>query len=215
MKMTKRIFSLICIMSMIISLCGCGNQAQKLYGTWSTSIDVSTALEQQLGADFEGFHMSFELTMLVDFNEDGTYKIYVDEDKTRESLNAYCSEVINFAIDSFYEKMSELGLGKAQADEAVMRMYNKDITDYISEAITGNIDISEIISSASVTGVYKVKKDKLYMDPAEIKSNVYGLFKVEEGILTINAPSDEAAESANLIEGMNYPFVFTKVIENN
>ena len=70
-----------------VSLCGCGDASKKLYGTWETTIDYSSAMEEVMGFEYEDFHHSFEIKMLLEFNEDGTYCLYADEEIAKETFD--------------------------------------------------------------------------------------------------------------------------------
>ncbi|MBD5542513.1 MAG: hypothetical protein HDR00_15225, partial [Lachnospiraceae bacterium] len=49
----------------------------ELYGTWAATFDLSEEMETALGEEYEGFHEELDITLMLDFNEDGTYKLYI------------------------------------------------------------------------------------------------------------------------------------------
>lgn len=213
MKKGKRILALAMVMVLALSLCGCGNTAKKLYGTWETSFDLSGIIEGEMGEDFEGFHEEFEITLLMDFNEDGTFKMYADEEKLTDTLDTYLESLASFGADMMYEQMEEADMSREQVDEYVEEQFGMSVEEYMLDELKSSIDADDLISEVETEGVYEAKGKKLYMDEYEISPNAYDIFSVEGDTLTIDAATEEIAEDQELIDGFSYPYVFTKVTQ--
>lgn len=207
LKKGKRILALLLIMVLAVSLCGCGNTAKKLYGTWEMTIDYSSAIEQGLGAEFEDFHHDFDLNLLFQFNEDGTYRMYVDEESTKETFENWINALVSYSADMLYEECKESGMTKEDVDTVVQEQYGCSVEEYMLEEVNSEVDIEETISEMKSDGVFKAKGDKLYLD-----EDGYDIFKVENDTLTIDMPEGVEIKEDEMIEGIDYPLVFTKVV---
>lgn len=212
MKKTKRILSLIMIMVLALSLAGCGSTAKKLYGTWASTFDISSTFEADLaGSEFEGFHEDFDVTLMLDFNEDGTFKMYVDEEALTNTCNTYIESLAAFGADIMYEKFmsQDDSYTREMVDSVFEERVGMGVEEYLLSELQSSINVEEVVSSIETTGVYEAKGNKLYMDETAVSPNVYDLFTVEGDVLTIDAAGE--VDSEEIIEGFDYPYVFTKV----
>lgn len=213
MKRTKRFLALVMVMLLALSLCGCGNTAKKLYGTWETSFDLSGIIEEEMGDEFEGFHEEFEITLLLEFNEDGTFKMYADEEKMSDTLDTYLESLSSFGADMIYEQLEETGMTREQVDEYIEEQFGMSVQEYMLDELHNSIEVGDLAVEVETEGVYEAKGKKLYMDEYEVAPNAYDIFSVEDDTLTIDAATEEIAEDAELIEGFSYPYVFKRVAE--
>lgn len=213
MKRTKRFLALVMVMLLALSLCGCGNTAKKLYGTWETSFDLSGIIEEEMGDEFEGFHEEFEITLLLEFNEDGTFKMYADEEKMSDTLDTYLESLSSFGADMIYEQLEETGMTRDQVDEYIEEQFGMSVQEYMLDELHNSIEVGDLAAEVETEGVYEAKGKKLYMDEYEVAPNAYDIFSVEDDTLTIDAATEEIAEDAELIEGFSYPYVFKRVAE--
>lgn len=213
MKRTKRFLALVMVMLLALSLCGCGNTAKKLYGTWETSFDLSGIIEEEMGDEFEGFHEEFEITLLLEFSEDGTFKMYADEEKMSDTLDTYLESLSSFGADMIYEQLEETGMTRDQVDEYIEEQFGMSVQEYMLDELHNSIEVGDLAAEVETEGVYEAKGKKLYMDEYEVAPNAYDIFSVEDDTLTIDAATEEIAEDAELIEGFSYPYVFKRVAE--
>ena len=210
MKKMKKILSLVMIMILALSLAGCGsNTASQLYGTWATTFDLSGMIESELGSDFEGFHENFDITLMMDFNEDGTFRMYADEAALTDTFNTYIESLASFGANVMYEEFEGNGYTRDEIDSLFAEQYGMGIEEYMLSELQSSVDIDDLVGDIETTGVYEAKGNKLYMDEVAVSSNVYDLFTVEGDKLTIDAAGD--VDSEEIIEGFDYPYVFNKV----
>lgn len=207
MKKGKRILALLLIMALAVSLCGCGNTAKKLYGTWEMTVDYSAAMEQELGDEYEDFHQDFDLIVLFELKEDGTYSMYADEETTKEAFEEWINALVSYSVEMLYEQCKESGMTKADVDAFVEEEYGCSVEEYMLGEIYAEVDIDETIAEMKSEGVFKAKGDKLYLDEGG-----YDIFTVENDTLTIDIPEGAEIEESEMIEGIDYPLVFTKVV---
>ncbi len=210
MKKMKKILSLVMIMILALSLAGCGKStASQLYGTWAATFDLSGMIESELGSDFDGFHENFDITLMLDFNEDGTFKMYADEAALKDTFNTYIESLASFGTDLMYEELESSGYTRDEIDSLFEEQYGMGIEEYMLSELQSSVDIDDLVGDIETTGVYEAKGNKLYMDEVAVSSNVYDLFTVEGDKLTIDAAGD--VDSEEIIEGFDYPYVFNKV----
>ncbi|MCH5281234.1 MAG: hypothetical protein J1E61_07150 [Lachnospiraceae bacterium] len=212
MKKTKKILSLIMIMILAMALTGCGKKdtSDQLIGKWELTFDYSAVIEDELGSDYDGFHEEFDLTVCLDFNADGTFAMYVDEESLAPTLQNYLESLAQYATDLTYEEFE--GYSKAEVDEMAEEQFGMSIYDYMLEQFVTAVTAEDIAGEMYTSGVYEAKGDEVHMDEYEVQDNIYDVFKVEGNTLTLNPPEGAEVEYTG-IEGFDYPYVFTRVAE--
>ncbi len=181
----------------------------ELYGTWETSFDFSDMIEEELGSDFDGFHEEFGITLLIDFNEDGTFKMYVDEDALTDAFNSYIERLAAFGTELIYKEFTDGGYSRKEINSVFRQEYGMGIEEYMLSELQDSVDIKELVESAETTGVYEVKGNKLYMDEFAVSSYEYDLFTIEGDVLTIDA--SEEVDPMGIFEDFYYPYVFNRI----
>lgn len=181
----------------------------ELYGTWAATFDLSEAMETQLGEEFEGFHEEFDITLMMDFNEDGTYKMYIDEASLTDTLDVYIESLAAFSSELLYEELKASGHTRKEVDSAFSREYGMGVKEYMIKEFKSTMRVEDLMNNIETTGVYDVKGNKLYMDETAISSYQYDLFTIEGDVLTIDI--EEGTVYVEMIEGFTYPFVFNRV----
>ena len=185
------------------------SNAAELYGTWESTFDLSSAIESELGSDFDGFHEEFGITLMMDFNEDGTFKMYVDEAALTDSFNTYIESLAVFGAEVIYEEFISSGYSRKEINSVFKQEYGMGIEEYMLSELQGSVDVEDLVADIETTGVYEVKGNRLYMDEIAVSSYVYDLFTIEGDVLTIEASGD--VESMEIFEDFNYPYVFNRV----
>ncbi len=212
MKKTSKLVALLLVLAMVLSLTACGNPAKNLYGTWSSEFDLSEALAQEMGDEFADFDAPFAFTIYFDFNEDGTCKMYVDQDEFSADMTTWIDELVAYAVDMMYDTFEQQGVDKDTADSLLQEQFGMSIDEYMKSMIAESIDLESMAADFETTGVYEVKGNKLYIAEDEIDKNSYDIFSIEGDVLTIDmAEGAEASDVFSDIEGINYPFTFTRV----
>lgn len=180
-----------------------------LYGTWAATFDLSNAIESELGSDFDGFHEEFGITLMLDFNEDGTFKMYADEAALTDTFNTYIESLAAFGTELLYKEFTSSGYSRKEINSVFKREYGMGIEEYILSELQKSVDIEELVDDIETTGVYEVKGDRLYMDEFAVSSFAYDLFTIEGDVLTIDASGE--VNSVDIFEDFNYPYVFNRV----
>ena len=211
MKRISKIVTMLLACIMLFSLVGCGKSdtGKALYGTWSMDVDLSQELNRQMGDDFAGFDGKLVITMKFDFNEDGSFKMYVDSDALKESFATWLDSFATFSLDVMYAQFEDMGLSREEADELVQSQYNCTMEDYIRDTMESSVNVDAMAAEMKMEGIWEAKGDKLYMsEDDEIDVNRFDIFSVSGDTLTLNLP--EGAEDESDIPGLQYPYTLHK-----
>ncbi len=211
MKKMKKLLAVLMIMVLAMSVCGCGNTAKQLYGSWEMTVDFSKEIESELNEP--EFHADLDVKLIVQFNEDGTFEMYADEASTTDSLNSWLEAFIDFTVEQQYLEYEEMGMSREEVDQAMMDQYGMSMKEMLDEAMAESISVEDVVADLQASGVWEAKGDKLYMDEVEVQANAYDNFTVDGDTLTLTIPEGAEVDSADMMEGMEYPLVFTRVAE--
>ena len=211
MKKIKKLLAVVMIMVLAMSLCGCGNTAKKLYGSWEMTVDLSKEVESELGEP--DFHAPLDVKLIVQFNEDGTFDMYADEAFTTDSLNGWLDAFIDYYVEKTYVEYEEMGMTREEVDQAMMDQYGMGMQEMMEDAMADSVSVDDVVADLQASGVWEAKGDKLYMDEVEVQANAYDNFTVEGDTLTLTIPEGAEVDAADMMEGMEYPLVFTRVAE--
>ncbi len=179
-----------------------------ILGIWRMECDFSEAITAEMGPEFEDFDAPFIVNIMFGFYEDGTFKMYVDEESFRENFSDWLDELLIYAADIVYDMFGEMGLSKKDADDMVQELYGMTMEEYLKESMMSEMDVEKLIEetleSAETNGIFRVEEDRLYMGEEEINENQYDLFHFEEDKLIIELV--EGAEEREFLPGISYPF---------
>lgn len=181
----------------------------ELYGTWEATFDLSGYIESGLDSEFSGFHEDFDIVLLVDFYEDGTCKIYTDEETLTEAFNTYTESLAAFGAEILYKQFTSEGYSRKQINSVFRQEYGMGIEEYMLKELQKSVDVKEIVDDVETTGVYEVKGNRLYMDEIAVSPLSYDLFSIEDDVLTIESSAD--VDSLGIFEDFGYPYVFNRV----
>ena len=211
MKRISKIVTMLLACIMLFSLVGCGKSdtGKARYSTWSMDVDLSQELNRQMGDDFAGFDGKLVITMKFDFNEDGSFKMYVDSDALKESFATWLDSFATFSLDVMYAQFEDMGLSREEADELVQSQYNCTMEEYIRDTMESSVNVDAMAAEMKMEGIWEAKGDKLYMsEDDEIDVNRFDIFSVSGDTLTLNLP--EGAEDESDIPGLQYPYTLHK-----
>lgn len=211
MKKLSKLSALIMVMILAFSLVGCGDNSDKVLGTWETSFDLSEAMLDGTGDEYADFSAEFVVNMRLAFEEGGTYRMYLEEESTKANFEQWLDALVDYETEMVYAAYEEQGFSREEVDEQAQQQYGMSMKEYILEDRQNVFDIDGFIAEIDTSGVYQAKGDKLYLGEEEISPTTYDLFTVEGDTLTLNAATEEIAEEAALVPGFEYPYVFTKV----
>lgn len=200
------------VLVMALGLLGCGGKdtAKDLYGTWELSYDMGQMISDELGDDYADFNAPLEIKLKFDFNEDGTYKMYVDEAAFSESWDTWKSAFITYMVDMIYAEIEAGGVDRATADEMIQQQYGCTAEEYISQMADESFDVDAMLAEIETSSKYEVKGQKLYLanEGEDIQANMYDHFEVKDDTLTLSLVDE--SQDAEVLPGLSYPLKFTR-----
>lgn len=228
----KKLLALLLAVVMIFTLVACGGNNAKddddddkggqkvtttapvetnpLVGKWGTKIIVDAAK-----MEMEGMDATLEMVIEAEFKDDDTYKMYIDEDALRASIDKFVDDVIDSMIEMMYEQFAEQEMTKEQVDDMILSTYGMSLEEFC-ETTVDTLDIDSIFEEAKdefvTTGTYRVDGDKLYMlenekDDAEEKpeEELY-TFELKDGKLSIASDEEDFKEMLDFIGAAKLEF---------
>lgn len=214
-KNMMKLVSVILVLTMVMMLGGCASEKKALVGTWESEINFAEYLNE--GIDAAGdpelasylYVDSFNITLVMTFDEDDTYSMSVDEralDNTVEQLKRdYQAGIERYLIDM----MAAMGIDMT-IDE-IMATMGMSMEELIDSAITDDM-IQELVDSFECRGKFKAADGKLHLSAGlnyEVENGMYEIYEIEGKTLTLLESVSDDIMDAELQE--LYPLEFTKV----
>lgn len=221
-KMTASLMCILLVFSMALTMSGCGNDEKKILGTWESKVDCSEwfmkRFTEGLEAGNEGEKMakyfqidSFEMTLYLTFNEDGTYAMGVREETVRTAMEGIKDDIEkgleNYLIDELKPIFGE-EIGAEDVGEFIEPLMEKAFGEETMESLMQNVQKS------TTEGHYKLEDDKICMskDLEEEIGTDHDTYKLSGNTLTLlecfcEMDNEDAAQWMREL----YPLEFTKV----
>lgn len=184
-----------------------------LVGTWEMKCDVADMMRDELGSDFEDFESSLEMTILIDFNEDGTFKLYVDESSFVESFNSWLDDFIVYGMEILYEMFEEdNGMSREEIDDYIMSYFGVSMEELMREMFAEEMDIDLLVSEMQTTGTYETRYDRLYLVEKydKLDEDEYNIFTISGNKLTLELPEGADVEDYEILPDLSYPLTLQK-----
>ena len=196
--MKKRIallLSFVLVLSLALCACGGGKKAT-IVGTWKTNIDLAEAFNEEMAAagmgDFINIE-SFNLPLVMTFNEDGTGSMTVDQAAMTETIDKLAADLTAGLEAYFTEYFASMGI-EMDLDEALAAsgLSMDDLVDEFKAEFAGEEAFAEFTNEFK----YKAEDGKLYMSEdldSEI-SDTYNTYELKGNTLTLNIGTEELDE---------------------
>ena len=203
-----------------------------IVGTWVYTMDFSSFLQEELGAEFadlgEDFAGLFDdlgrnamLTILFEFNEDGTFRTYADEDSVYTMINAIIESIVpalDYFIDAVYEELAEAAADLGMSVEDLIAIFEEDVgmsfSDYVDEVMEEMLseigDLEVLFEDLTDSGRYKIEGDRLFIASDGEEFDHYDVFEVSENTLTLLSTSDPDFDPNEFGGLFSYPIQFTR-----
>lgn len=192
--MKKRIALLLSfVLVLSLALCACGGDKggsetkTTIVGTWETDIDMTDMLNEQMVAAGVGDFItisSFNLTLIMEFNENGTGALRMDEKALEKSFEGLADDMAK-GMKSYF---SSMGL---DLDE-LLAMEGMSMDDFIDEMMA-EMDVESMGMEFNLEFNYKTEGDKLYISEdidSEINTDTYNTYELKGNTLTLDAGNE-------------------------
>ena len=209
----KKVAALLLAALLAFSMFGCGGDedtSDQVIGTWALDYDMGPMISEEMGVEYAGFQSPLEVSIRFDFDEDGNYRMYVDEDLFRTNFNNWMTAFAGYMSEELYQQIEAEGVDRATADQMIQETYGCTAQEYMTQLLQQSIDVDSLLDEIESTGAYEARGEKLFMaDPGEeISANQYDLFKVDGDTLTLSLADD--SQDPEVLPGLDYPLVFTR-----
>lgn len=173
--------------------------AAPVFGTWSTELVFDSA-----AMGLNGFEGEMKFAVVFDFNEDGTYALNVDKEKTDASMETFSEALRTYMIDMFYAEFEKENKSKDEANAQMQSEYGMTIEEYCEAAADSTMSsASSMYAGLQANGLYSVEGTAIYTDDGESYT-----FEIEGDTMTF-VDSTGAEEMAAM--GMKLPMVLERV----
>ncbi len=183
----------------------------ELFGVWAIDYDMNQVIAAEMGEEFSDFQSSLEMSLCFEFTEEGTFRMFVDEESFKASFDGWMADFEEYLVNYMYDTFKEQGLSPEQADAAIKEAYgSENMASYVHENMAGTLDVDDALEDVETEGTYKVKGDKLYMAEAgdDFDPFTYNPYSVKGDTLEIDTPDTSEEE---LLPGLEYPLSFHRV----
>ena len=192
--MKKRIALLLSfVLVLSLALCACGGSKATLVGTWKANIDLVDMLNQEMEAAGMGDYIkleSFNLPLVLEFKEDGTGSMSVDQEAMTATIDKLAADLTAGLEAYFTEYFASMGL-EMDLDEALAAagITLDDLVDEMKAGFAGEDAFAEFTNEFK----YKAEDGKLYMSEdldSEI-SETYNTYELKGNTLTLDIGNEE------------------------
>lgn len=215
-KNSRKIVSVLLVLCMVMLLGGCGSsEKDALVGTWEAEMNLADVLNEGVASSGEEelaqylYVDSFNMTMILIFNEDDTYSMKLDESGLNDAIEQLKDDYQVGIEQYFLDMMASMGV-EMTIDEIVEAM-GMSMEELLDSIVTEEM-IQDMLDSSSFEGKFEAADGKLYLSAGlnyNVDKNMYDLYELEGNELTLlETVSDEEVDE--FTKAM-YPLTFTKV----
>lgn len=124
-------------------------------GVYKVKYDVGELIANEMG--ISGYKVECPVTVVLSI-DNSSLSVYVDED----SIHSAIEELTKSSMDAIYAVASDYGIGKKEADIAVLMMYKGSYADFIMDNFGD--EISDALNEFSYEMAYIVEGNNIIMD---------------------------------------------------
>ena len=206
------VLSILLTVALMLSMTGCGEQA-KFIGKWEAEIDmaefINDGMAQAGNSDITKYIEldEFEFVAVMEFDKDGTYKMYIDEDSVKDAFEDAKEVFVDGMTDYFEDYIKDMGLGMTV--EEVLAASGTDLEKAADEAY-GDDMLDSIIEETEKEGNFEVKDGKLFLSDGKDKNvdeKVYDTYEITDNELKLLETFGSDEDDANAL----YPMTFERV----
>lgn len=154
-------------LTLALTACSSSDPKEKLVGAWSGQVDVMdqvvegirvTAPEIADELELENFYIPLEM----EFRDDNTYIMTVDQEKLDESMDALIQKLVDATMVYMEQMLKEQGITDMTVDEALAQsgMDRESFTDLMEQSM-GNLS-SSVVQQIQTEGQYRLEGNQMY-----------------------------------------------------
>lgn len=154
-------------LTLTLAACGGNDPKEDLVGAWSGQVDVMdqvvegmrvTAPEIADELELENFYIPLEM----EFRDDNTYTMTVDQEKLDESMDALIQKTVDATLVYLEQELKDQGITNMTVDEALAQsgMDRESFTDLMEQSM-GNLS-SSVAQQIQTEGQYRLEGNQMY-----------------------------------------------------
>lgn len=154
-------------LTLTLAACGGNDPKEDLVGAWSGQVDMMdqvvegirvTAPEIADELELENFYIPLEM----EFRDDNTYIMTVDQEKLDESMDALIQKSVDATLVYMEQMLKEQGITDMTVDEALAQsgMDRESFTDLMEQSM-GNLS-SSVVQQIQTEGQYRLEGNQMY-----------------------------------------------------
>lgn len=154
-------------LTLALTACSSSDPKEKLVGTWSGQVDVMdqvvegmrvTAPEIADELELENFYIPLE----IEFRDDNTYIMTVDQEKLDESMDALIQKSVDTIMVYMEQMLKEQGITDMTVDEVLAQsgMDRESFTDLMEQSMS-NLS-SSVAQQIQTEGQYRLEGNQMY-----------------------------------------------------
>ena len=154
-------------LTLTLAACGGNDPKEDLVGAWSGQVDVMdqvvegirvTAPEIADELELENFYIPLEM----EFREDDTYTLTVDQEKLDQSVDELIQKAVDTIMVYMEQMLKEQGITDMTVDEVLAQsgMDRESFTDLMEQSM-GNLS-SSVVQQIQTEGQYRLEGNQMY-----------------------------------------------------
>lgn len=154
-------------LTLTLAACGGNDPKEDLVGAWSGQVDVMdqvvegmrvTAPEIADELELENFYIPLEM----EFRDDNTYTMTVDQEKLDESMDALIQKTVDATLVYLEQELKDQGITDMTVDEALAQsgMDRESFTDLMEQSM-GALS-SSVAQQIQTEGQYRLEGNQVY-----------------------------------------------------
>lgn len=154
-------------LTLTLAACGGNDPKEDLVGAWSGQVDVMdqvvegmnlTAPEIADELELENFYIPLEM----EFRDDNTYTMTVDQDKLDESIEALIQKTVDATLVYLEQELKDQGITNMTVDEALAQsgMDRESFTQLMRDSLSQLS--SSVVQQIQTEGQYRLEGNQMY-----------------------------------------------------
>lgn len=154
-------------LTLTLAACGGNDSKEDLVGTWSGQVDVMDQVVEgmrvtapEIADELEMGH--FYIPLEIEFRDDHTYTMTVDQEKLDESMDALIQKSVDATMVYMEQMLKEQGITDMTVDEVLAQsgMDRESFTDLMEQSM-GNLS-SSVVQQIQTEGQYRLEGNQVY-----------------------------------------------------
>ena len=154
-------------LTLALTACSSSDPKEKLVGTWSGQVDVMEQVVERMRltapeiADELGME-NFYIPLEMEFREDDTYTLTVDQEKLDQSVDELIQKAVDATMVYMEQMLKEQGITDMTVDEVLAQsgMDRESFTDLMEQSM-GNLS-SSVVQQIQTEGQYRLEGNQVY-----------------------------------------------------